>query len=243
MAPRRTLERRAASGQPLSIEEADRAVRIARTAALAQQVFSGKADYAQEWLRTKQPGAWRPRASAGASQRIGRPALSKRSCSASSTASSPNVIVWRFSQHASLDGRGGLFASGRWHTRGHEILYCAPNPATALLEVLVHGAVRNPAAFSNFQFLKIDVPDSLPIERADEAQLPTGWLLRLESTRAVGDRWLREGKAVMLTVRSVLVPETFNALINPRHAQASQLQLIHAFTYPMDPRLFKSPLP
>lgn len=55
VAPRRTLERRAASGQPLSSGEADRAVRVARTAALAQQVFSGRSDYAQEWLRAKQP--------------------------------------------------------------------------------------------------------------------------------------------------------------------------------------------
>jgi putative toxin-antitoxin system antitoxin component (TIGR02293 family) len=55
IAPRRTLERRAALGQPLSSEEADRAVRIARVAALAQQVFADKTSYAQEWLRTPQP--------------------------------------------------------------------------------------------------------------------------------------------------------------------------------------------
>jgi len=55
IAPRRTLERRAASRRPLSREEADRAVRIARVAAHAQRVFSGKPDYAQEWLRAPQP--------------------------------------------------------------------------------------------------------------------------------------------------------------------------------------------
>jgi putative toxin-antitoxin system antitoxin component (TIGR02293 family) len=54
IAPRRTLDRREAEGQPLSGEEADRAVRIARVAARAQQVFSGKPQYAQEWLRTPQ---------------------------------------------------------------------------------------------------------------------------------------------------------------------------------------------
>lgn len=54
IAPRRTLNRRETEGQALSAEEADRAVRVARVAARAQQLFSRKPDYAQEWLRTAQ---------------------------------------------------------------------------------------------------------------------------------------------------------------------------------------------
>jgi len=54
VAPRRTLARREAEGQPLTAEEADRAVRIARVAARAQQVFGARPEYAQEWLRTPQ---------------------------------------------------------------------------------------------------------------------------------------------------------------------------------------------
>lgn len=54
IAPRRTLGRRQAAGQMLSAEEADRAVRVARVAARAQQVFSASSDYAQEWLRAPQ---------------------------------------------------------------------------------------------------------------------------------------------------------------------------------------------
>jgi RES domain-containing protein len=148
------------------------------------------------------------------------------------------VIVWRFSQHRLLDGRGGLLASGRWHTRGREILYCAPNPATALLEVIVHGAVRDVTAFAHFQFLKIDVPDSLATGRIDEMQLGSDWPLRFELTRAQGDQWLREAPNSVLEVRSVLVPETYNVLINPRHADARQITLLDALAFPLDPRLF-----
>lgn len=54
IAPRRTLNRRDAEGQPLSNEEADRAVRVARTAARAQKIFGGKPEYVLEWLRTPQ---------------------------------------------------------------------------------------------------------------------------------------------------------------------------------------------
>jgi putative toxin-antitoxin system antitoxin component (TIGR02293 family) len=54
IAPRRTLNRREAEHQPLSREEVDRTVRVARTWALAQQVFSAKPEYAREWLRATQ---------------------------------------------------------------------------------------------------------------------------------------------------------------------------------------------
>jgi putative toxin-antitoxin system antitoxin component (TIGR02293 family) len=52
IAPRRTLSRREALGQSLSREEADKAVRIARVTARAQQAFSGKPEYAADWLRS-----------------------------------------------------------------------------------------------------------------------------------------------------------------------------------------------
>lgn len=54
IAPRRTLNRREAEHQPLSADEADRAIRIARATARAQKVFSAKPDYAREWLRCSQ---------------------------------------------------------------------------------------------------------------------------------------------------------------------------------------------
>jgi len=148
------------------------------------------------------------------------------------------VVVWRFTQHLALDGRGGLFASARWHTRGREILYCAPNPATALLEVLVNSGVRDAQAFGGFHFLKLDIPDEIAIERVEEDQLLPDWSRHLDLTRAWGDRWLREARSAALLVRSVLVPETYNLLINPRHAEAARIAPLAAFPYPLDPRLF-----
>ena len=48
--PRRTLAHRVAKHQPLSKEESDKAVRVARIAALAEQVF-GETERAWRWLR------------------------------------------------------------------------------------------------------------------------------------------------------------------------------------------------
>lgn len=147
------------------------------------------------------------------------------------------MIVWRFSRHVGLDGQGGLVASGRWHTRGRRILYCAPDPATALLEVLVHGAVRTPEALEGFQFVKISVPDDISIERVEDHLLPQDWAARLDVTRACGDRWLLEGSLPVLLVRSVLVPETWNALVNPLHQEALRITSLAAIRFPLDTRL------
>jgi RES domain-containing protein len=147
------------------------------------------------------------------------------------------VIVWRFSQHESLDGRGGLLASARWHTRGAEILYCAPNPATAVLEVLVHAGVRDPAALGRHNFLKIAIPDDVSRQLVDEGQLPSDWSRQVRVTRAWGDRWLAERQTAILIVPSVLVPETQNVLVNPRHADAGRIERLATFPYALDARL------
>jgi len=68
-------------------------------------------------------------------------------------------------------------------------------------------------------------------------QLPPDWSLRTPVTRAWGDGWLREGQSALLIVRSVLVPETYNVLINPRHADATRVQRFAVFPYPLDSRL------
>lgn len=51
IAPRRTLARRLASKEPLTPQESDHAVRVARVTVLARRVFAGKPDYAPLWLR------------------------------------------------------------------------------------------------------------------------------------------------------------------------------------------------
>jgi len=147
------------------------------------------------------------------------------------------VILWRFTRHPSLDGRGGLLVPGCWHSRGHAILYCAPNPATALLEVLVHAGVARPTALSDFNFLKIEAPDDFAADQIPDARLPTDWSSRQELTRSLGDQWLRSAATPLLWVRSVLVPETYNALVNPNHPEFARLVLLEVIAFPLDPRL------
>jgi putative toxin-antitoxin system antitoxin component (TIGR02293 family) len=50
VAPKRTFARRQANRQPLTVEETDKALRLARIAELAQSVF-GDVDKAGRWMR------------------------------------------------------------------------------------------------------------------------------------------------------------------------------------------------
>src|SRR3546814_17761488 len=70
------------------------------------------------------------------------------------------LILWRISEHATLDGAGGLVVGGRWHSKGRPIVYAAESTALAMLEVLVHLDVDSIPP--PFQLMRLQVPDGLP---------------------------------------------------------------------------------
>jgi RES domain-containing protein len=149
------------------------------------------------------------------------------------------VILWRVGNHSTLDGSGGLSAAGRWHTAGRRIVYCAPNPATALLEVLVHAKVDIEDVPVGYRYLEIETPDSLAIEDVDMGALGRAWQTDLEATRRAGDEWLRAGRTALLQVPSVIVPATWNVLMNPRHPESAQARIVRVNSYGIDARLLR----
>ena len=149
------------------------------------------------------------------------------------------MILWRVSNYATLDGAGGLHVSGRWHTRGRPVLYCAWNPATALLETLVHLEIDVEDRPERVQVLKIEAPDSLSIERVNTDELKPGWMINWSITQALGDTWLASRRSVLLEVPCVLAPETWNVIINPLHPEAGQLKIMNVFQHPLDERFFR----
>jgi RES domain-containing protein len=148
------------------------------------------------------------------------------------------MVLWRVSNYASLDGTGGLLTAGRWHSKGQPVVYCCQNPGTALLETLVHMEIDAEDRPDNFQVLKIEAKKKVSLQRVTAAQLPKDWAANLEATQQAGDRWLAEGKSLLLEVPSVLVPETWNALVNPLHREATLLNIVHVYEHPFDTRLF-----
>jgi RES domain-containing protein len=149
------------------------------------------------------------------------------------------VILWRISHYSTLDGGGGLSLSGRWHTAGQRIVYCAPNPATALLEVLVHAEIDIGDVPVSFRYLEIDAPDTLAAEKVDTSDLPQSWRTDLLATRRAGDQWLQSSRTALLRVPSIIVPATWNVVINPRHPDSGQVRVIRTYSHGLDPRLLR----
>jgi RES domain-containing protein len=147
------------------------------------------------------------------------------------------LIVWRISNHATLDGGGGLRAPGRWHSRGRRIVYTSACAATALLEILVNLELEPGRLPRAYQLLRIEVPDDLAV--SDVGHLPDGWRDQDQLTRPLGDAWLAERAVPLLRVPSAVIDVESNILINPEHPDAARVRLIEASQKPFDPRLFR----
>jgi RES domain-containing protein len=150
-----------------------------------------------------------------------------------------SMILWRISNYETLDGRGGLFASARWHSRGRPIVYLANSAAGALVEVLVHLELDPARLPRSYTLLKADAADDVSVQRLDAALLAQNWRDDSTITRNVGDEWLAAGKSALLEVPSAILPETVNFLLNPLHPDAAKVRVLWHEAYPYDRRLFK----
>lgn len=142
--------------------------------------------------------------------------------------------LWRISNHADLSGMGGFRFSARWHSKGRPILYTAEHPAGALTEFLAHIDLQDMP--STFQLITIDIDGAPPAPTVDPASLPADWTTNHAATRAIGDAWLKSGGSLLLRVPSVLVPDAFNMLINPTHADAGRMRIAKSEKVPLDSR-------
>jgi len=133
-----------------------------------------------------------------------------------------------------------LRAGGRWHTAGRAVVYTAEHPALALVEAIVHLELDSVSGVpAHYQLLEIDVPEKSPREIVKAPLLGGKWANEITRTRAIGDRWLREGRTALLVVPSTVVPNSQNWLINPAHADAARLRIVGVTKYPFDVRLVR----
>lgn len=155
---------------------------------------------------------------------------SRKSFCRSNMVSSPEPLtLWRISEFASLDGAGGLQTPGRWHSKGHQIVYAAEHPALALLEALARGRER-PRLPPNFQLLRLET-------EASEFTDWTGDFPPTSASRSWGDAWLERAETLLARVPAAVAPHSYNYLINPAHPDAAAIQVIEAQRWDWDERL------
>ena len=135
--------------------------------------------------------------------------------------------VWRIGERrhaASLDGEGARRYGGRWNSRGVAVVYASESIALATLEALVH--VDSNIIPRGLVLVAADIPAGVRIaDLPDQPALPKNWRRypAPAALKAMGDHWVKGGKCAVLRVPSAIVPESFNYLINPAHADAAKI--------------------
>lgn len=155
------------------------------------------------------------------------------------------VYLWRIATEAAaytaddLTGRVAGMSGGRWNQKGTPMMYAATSLALAALEVVIH-LPRAPAPINRY-VIKIAVPDSVwrAREAIDVDTAPTGWDAEPagRSSRCFGNAWIKRGSSCLHAVPSVVVPLEQNILINPSHADASQLRAENLGRFTLDSRV------
>lgn len=124
-----------------------------------------------------------------------------------------------------LSGAGAANSPGRWNENKEPVIYSAPTIAMAVLETAAH--VDDSGLPLNRYLVEINVPDDVwaQHEEIGPAKLPPTWAA-IPAGRAsvkVGSEWLSSLRTPILMVPSVIVPEEWVSLINPRHPAAPKI--------------------
>jgi RES domain-containing protein len=137
---------------------------------------------------------------------------------------------------SALDGEGARLYGGRWNLPGVAAVYLAESRALAALEILVH-APRE-ALLLDWSIIELEVPEEL-IDRVPPSKLPAEWRLQPSSRQAqnFGSRWLRDYPNLSLLLPSVVVPEEYSLLLNPRDPNMRDLKPGKPKPFSFDPRL------
>jgi RES domain-containing protein len=154
------------------------------------------------------------------------------------------IQAWRLVRSIHLDsamtGEGSRLFGGRWNSPGVPVVYSSEHRSLALLETVVHIRRNTPApdVGRDYFFLPIQFDESL-VEYLPVTSLPIDWRVEPPSptTQSMGDSWVAEARAPILSVPSVLLPEEINYLFNPGHSMFSRLTVGDPIPCSLDMRL------
>ena len=149
------------------------------------------------------------------------------------------MIVYRIgeSRYASdLTGEGARLFGGRWNHIGTACLYTAESRALAVLEYTVNVNIAViPRTLSMATF---EIPN-IGIQVLTQADLPGNWKESpaRASTKDFGTRLLQVAATPIIKIPSTVIPEEFNYLLNPSHANSRHFRLLEVCDFVYDVRI------
>ena len=150
------------------------------------------------------------------------------------------ITAWRIVsapyQDKAYTGEGAQIHGGRWNSKGVAVVYVAGSLALASIEMIVN--LPAPKLLQKYVRISAQISTDL-VSDLSEADLPEDWNSRPISptTRAIGDLWVKKERSAVLRVPSIVVPDEYNYLLNPAHADFAKIQIGKPIVYYFDPRL------
>ncbi|GAA5336514.1 MULTISPECIES: RES family NAD+ phosphorylase [Thermus] len=132
-----------------------------------------------------------------------------------------------------FSGRGAALRGGRWNPKGVPAVYASEHLALSVLEWLAYAL--EVASLESYVYFRLEVPSSEVVR----AEIPPNWraLPHPPETQEVGRRLLVEEGALAFLVPSVLVPEGWNLVLNPKHPAFHLVEVEGPFSLVWDPRV------
>lgn len=136
-----------------------------------------------------------------------------------------------------LSGQGAANEGGRWNSEGTFALYTSESRALAMLELLVH--VDETELPPNLFIMTIEIDESAPLYEMPDANMPEDWRMPENlSLKNLGDRFFQDRSFIGLKVRSAVMPQEYNYVLNPLFPRYFDLVRVqHIEDYQRDGRL------
>lgn len=148
--------------------------------------------------------------------------------------------LWRIvtGPHPIWSGEGARLFGQRWNPPGMPAIYAGTSFAVCLVEILVHANRRTPPSAA--RFVEAVVPDGVSRETFDPAA-QAGWddPHDVAVAQAFGRAWIEQRRSAILIVPSVVTAgRDMNAVVNPDHPEATEIEVGAETPVALDPRLF-----
>ena len=143
------------------------------------------------------------------------------------------LIKARYADAAFRGSRG----RGRWHQQGTPMVYGADQPATALLETLVH-AGRADLIEEPYVLFEVQIHPDAHLLRLPKEELPEDWQAWPwpRSTQELGTYWYEKQASLALEVPSAVVPHQSNFLVNASHPDFDEVEVRGPEDFSIDTR-------
>ncbi len=136
-----------------------------------------------------------------------------------------------------LSGIGAYMEGGRWDNEGVFALYTSESEALAMLEIMVH--VQEGELPPHLFIMTIELDDKAPLHAVSDSTLPANWRIPDNFIlKEIGDNIFKENKVLGIKVRSAVMQNSYNYVLNPQFPEYYNLvRVIEVRALEVDSRL------